>query len=362
MYSGRITEIGSVAANGSDGLVVEAPKAAGRLEVGGSFCVNGVCLSATDLDGTTVQADVSPETARRSTLDGLQSGQRVNVETPLRVGDVLDGHLVQGHVDAVGKVVKVVDERLGRRLWIRPPARVLESLVPKGSVALDGVSLTVAEIIRDRFSVALIPAPLADTTLGDLVDGARVNLEVDLVASVARRYPEQPATAVAAVIGSLPWAGALSGRLGVEKAVAQLGAGGGVIVWDPVREGEGDVVFAGADLRPEAFVFLLTQACGHTTVPCDRPRLERLEVPPMPGAGDRQGTAMHTSIDLSAGTGTGISAAGRAATPPSPCPPVQVRESRRPSAPPPFGGWRQPTPARRTFCTLATCSRWPLGR
>src|SRR3954453_11281021 len=212
MYSGRITEVGRVAANGSDGLVVEAPKAAGRLEVGGSFCVNGVCLSATELDGTTVQADVSPETARRSTLEGLQPAQRVNVETPLRVGDVLDGHLVQGHVDAVGKVVKVVDERAGRRLGSRPPARVPESLLPKGSVAVDGVSLTVAEIIRDRFSVALIPSTLAETTLGDLADGERVNLEVDLVASVARRYPEQPATALASVVGSLPWAGVLSGR------------------------------------------------------------------------------------------------------------------------------------------------------
>src|SRR3954447_26830223 len=186
MYSGRITEIGSVAANDSTGLVVEAPKAAGRLEPGGSFCVNGVCLSGTAIEGTVVGADVSEEPVRRSTLAELQAGQRVNVETPLRVGDVLDGHLVQGHVDAVGKVARIVDEKVGRRLWIRPPTRVLDALVPKGSVAVDGVSLTVAELGRGRLSVAAIPSTLADTTLAAAREADRVNLEVDLVASAAR--------------------------------------------------------------------------------------------------------------------------------------------------------------------------------
>ncbi len=101
---------------------------------------------------------------------------------------------------------------------------------------------------------------------------------------------------------------------GVEKCAAQLAAGGAVLIYDPAREAEADVVYAGARLRPEAMTFLLTAACGHTTVPCDLARLERLEIPPMPGEGDRHGTAYHVSIDLAAGTGTGVSAQDRAAT------------------------------------------------
>jgi 3,4-dihydroxy 2-butanone 4-phosphate synthase len=116
------------------------------------------------------------------------------------------------------------------------------------------------------------------------------------------------------VVGALPWAGRLDGRVGVDKAVAQLAAGGGVLVWDPELEGEGDVVFAGAAMKPAAFAFLLTQACGHTTVPCAGDILDRLEIPPMPGPGDRQGTAPHVSVDLAEGTTTGVSAADRAAT------------------------------------------------
>jgi 3,4-dihydroxy 2-butanone 4-phosphate synthase len=315
MFSGQIKEIGTiVAASRPQGLVVTAPKAAGRLERGGSLAVNGVRLSAADIDGVLVRAELSEETLRRSTLGELPAGTSVNVELPLALGDPLDGHLVQGHIDAVGKVTAVTDEPAGRRVWIRPPARAAAELMPKGSVAVDGVSVTVAEVVRDRFSVALVPATLDGSTLGRLAEGQRVNLETDLVAKVARRHPDQPATALAAVIGSLPWAGHLSGRVGVEKAVAQIAAGGAVVVWDPVHEGEGDVIFAGATLRPAAIVFLLTQACAHTTVPCDAERLDRLEIPAMPGAGDRQGTAMHTAIDLAAATGTGVSAAERAAT------------------------------------------------
>jgi 3,4-dihydroxy 2-butanone 4-phosphate synthase/3,4-dihydroxy 2-butanone 4-phosphate synthase/GTP cyclohydrolase II len=112
----------------------------------------------------------------------------------------------------------------------------------------------------------------------------------------------------------MPWAGLVTGRLGVEKVVAQIAAGGCAVVWDPDREGEGDVIAAGVALRPATMTFILTQACSHPTVPCDRPRLDRLEIPLMPGAGDRHGTAMHVSIDLAAARGTGVSAEERAAT------------------------------------------------
>jgi 3,4-dihydroxy 2-butanone 4-phosphate synthase len=115
-------------------------------------------------------------------------------------------------------------------------------------------------------------------------------------------------------LSTLPWFGEMTGAAGVEKCAAHLAAGGGVLIFDPDREAEADVVFAGAMLRPESVVFLLTRACGHTTVPCDRARLDRLEIPPMSGAGDRHGTALHVSVDLARGSGTGVSAHERAAT------------------------------------------------
>jgi len=163
MFSGRITEIGTITDAGR-GLVIEAPKTAGALSSGGSVSVNGVCLSALEVDDRVFRVQVSPETANRSTMAGLRAGARVNLEIPLRVGDRMDGHLVQGHVDAVGKVTRIHEEGSTRRVWIRPPRRFPDDIVAKGFIALDGVSVAVAEIVRDRFSVALIPITLRETT------------------------------------------------------------------------------------------------------------------------------------------------------------------------------------------------------
>jgi 3,4-dihydroxy 2-butanone 4-phosphate synthase len=316
MYSGRISEIGVVTET-APRLVIEAPKTAGPLARGGSVCVSGTRLSAVDVDPSAgrFSVEVSAETAARSTLGALPPGARVNLELPLRVGDPLDGHLVQGHTDAIGKVTRVEADRGGsRRLWVRPPKRFLDEIVAKGSVALDGVSLTVAEIAGDRFSVALIPVTLRETTLAGLEPEARVNLESDLFVKSGRDQHLLSRVIARRTLAALPWAGELTGPAGVQKCAAQLAAGGGVLINDPDREGEADVVFAGATLRPESFVFLLTEVCGHTTIPCDRARLDDLEIPPLPGAGDRHGTAYHLPVDLAAGTGTGVSAHDRAAT------------------------------------------------
>ncbi len=316
MYSGRVTEIGTVVETGP-GFVVEAAKTAASLTVGGSVSINGTCVSAAHVDDQTgrFRARISAETANRSTLGDLSPGARVNLELPLRVGDTLDGHLVQGHTDAIGKVAKVDTEPGGSvRVWIRPPKRFLDEIVAKGSVAVDGVSLTVAEVLADRFSVALIPLTLAATTLSGLRAEQRVNLESDLFVKSARGLWQSAHLVAARSLAALPWAGELTGPAGVGKCVSHLAAGGGVLIYDPDREAEADVVFAGARLRPESMAFLLTQVCGHTTVPCDRDRLDRLEIGPMPGAGDRHGTAPHVPVDLAAGTGTGVSAHDRAAT------------------------------------------------
>lgn len=313
MFTGRIDEIGEVADVNGTQIVLRAPKSAGRVKPGGSVNVAGVRLTVKDVADGQIAADLSAETRRRTTFDRCAAGDRVNIEVALALGDPLDGHLVQGHVDAVGKVAGVDVAGTARRIWIRPPDRFVSRLVAKGSIALDGASLTLAEVLRDRFSVVLIPATLRQTTLDTLALGDRVNLESDLVTRLIG-IGSAAAADVARAIGSLGWAGSISGRVGVEKAVTQLAAGGGVMVWDPDREAEADVIFAGAAISPEAFVFLLTRCCGHSTVPCAPEVLERLDIAPIPGKGDRHGTRAHIPVDLAAGAGTGVSAAERAAT------------------------------------------------
>jgi 3,4-dihydroxy 2-butanone 4-phosphate synthase len=327
MFSGRISEVGTVVEAGAR-LVIEAPKATAALSVGGSVGVNGACLSAIVVDEPAGRfaVGVSAETVARSTLGQVLAGTRVNLELPLRVGDRLDGHLVQGHTDAVGKIARVDEEPGGsRRMWIRPPRRFLDEIVAKGFVAVDGVSLTIADRLADRFSVALIPTTLRETTVADLRPEDRVNLESDLFVKAARELWRSARLIATRTLSALPWAGELTGPAAVGKCAAQLAAGGGVVIYDPQREAEAGVVFAGANLRPESVVFLLSQVCGHTTVPCDRDRLDRLEIPPMAGAGDRHGTAYHVSVDLAANPGTGVSAHERAAT---------IRRLARPDATP----------------------------
>ena len=185
MFTGRIDEIGEVAAITDAVIVVRAPKSAGRVRPGGSLNIAGARLTVEDVTEGLISASVSDETRRRTTFDRCAPGQGVNVEPVLAVGDPLDGHLVQGHVDAVGKVVGIDAAATGRRVWIRPPSRFLSRVVAKGSIAVDGASLTVAEVLRDRFSVVLIPATLRQTTLEGLAPGDRVNLESDLVARLA---------------------------------------------------------------------------------------------------------------------------------------------------------------------------------
>jgi len=308
MFTGRIEHIGTVVESTDDVLRITS-----GLDVtpGGAVCLDGVRLTAEPADPGELRVTVTAETRRRTTLDRCAAGLGMHVELPIAVGERIDGHLVQGHVEGVGKVLRVDQEPAGRRLWIKPPDRLLARLVAKSSVAIDGVSLTVAELLKDRFSVVLVPNSLQKTNLGRLVAGDRVNLESDLLVRMAR---EGHGPELLRAVARLPWAGQLSGEIGVQKVVAQIAAGGGVVVWDPTAESEGDVVFAGERFRPESMRFLLTQVWGHTTVPCAADVLQRLEIPPIPGAGDRQGTAMHVPVDLSSSSGTGVAAAERAAT------------------------------------------------
>lgn len=161
-----------------------------RLEIGASLSVNGVCLTITELDGNPPLGSVvelSPETLSRTTLGSLRRGDHVNLETALRMGDALGGHWVQGHVDGMTQVVDRRDLTDHRELAFAIPPGQEVFFVEKGSVTVDGVSLTISALTEDRFEVALIPHTLEVTTLGQLQPGDRVNLEVDVLAKYMHR-------------------------------------------------------------------------------------------------------------------------------------------------------------------------------
>ena len=187
MFTGIVLEVGTVAAFDGSRLVVEAPETGTDAAVGDSVSVGGVCLTVVQVDNERLAFDVVPETFSRTMLRGLEPGSFVNLEPSLRVGDRLGGHVVQGHVDAVGLVRSVEPEGDGRRLWIDAPDAVLGYCIEKGSIAVDGVSLTVAAFDDDGFEVALIPHTLAVTTLGRLAPGDEVNLEADVLGKVVER-------------------------------------------------------------------------------------------------------------------------------------------------------------------------------
>jgi riboflavin synthase len=159
----------------------------GELHEGDSVAVNGVCLTATSLGQGSFDAEVMNETLQRSSLQDADTGGEVNLELPLRASDRLGGHMVQGHVDGVGTVSEVVPDGFARRVTIQAPEDVLRYVVSKGSVAIDGVSLTVTECDDASFTVSLIPETLERTNLGRAQPGTRVNLEVDVLAKYVEK-------------------------------------------------------------------------------------------------------------------------------------------------------------------------------
>jgi riboflavin synthase len=164
-----------------------ATELAQSLADGDSVAVNGVCLTATEVDAGSFAADVMNETLARSSLRDAGRGAKVNLELPLRATDRLGGHVVQGHVDGVGVVESVVQDGFARTVRVRAPADVLRYVVEKGSIAVDGVSLTVAGVDAESFTVSLIPETLQRTTFGGAEPGTAVNLEVDVLAKYVEK-------------------------------------------------------------------------------------------------------------------------------------------------------------------------------
>lgn len=191
MFTGIVTATGTVRrTRGRGGVLeveIEARPIARELGVGDSVAVNGTCLTATAVRRRSFKAEVAPETLALTTLGRLGRGACVNLELPARLADRLGGHLVQGHVDGVARVVRVEDEDGSRRVWFTASDDVLRYLVHKGSVTLDGVSLTIAGVGRTSFEVVLIPHTLSVTTLASLAVGAEVNVEADVIAKYVER-------------------------------------------------------------------------------------------------------------------------------------------------------------------------------
>lgn len=187
MFTGLVQSLGRVAAvrddsHGGRHLTVREPGLAPKLTLGESVAVCGVCLTVVRSDADTFDFQVGPETVRRTTLGGLTAGDPVNLERSLRVGDPIGGHFVTGHVDCIGKILSRTKDGDWETVWFEYHPEFDDLLVIKGSVAVDGVSLTIVNVERTQFSVMLIPHTLTHTTLGQKVAGDAVNLEFDLLA------------------------------------------------------------------------------------------------------------------------------------------------------------------------------------
>jgi len=193
LFTGLIADLGSVAAverNGAGATLEIRTTLAGELAEGDSIAVNGVCLTATGIDDQGFRAEAMTETLRRSTLEELSEGSTVNLELALRAGERLGGHIVQGHVDGTGTVRAIREEGFARVLEIETDSSLERYLVEKGSVALDGVSLTVSALLEQGFAVSLIPETLKRTNLGGIGEGAQLNIEVDILAKQVERLME----------------------------------------------------------------------------------------------------------------------------------------------------------------------------
>lgn len=202
MFTGLVQEVGEIrkveprgGTAGADARMVVAFRdiERSRLELGASVAVDGVCLTVAALDGASFAADVSGETLRVTTLGGKRAGSRVNLEPSLRAGDSLGGHWVSGHVDGVAEVLGTHRDARSLQVELSAPEPLARYIARKGSVTLDGVSLTVNEVDGGKFSINLIPHTLEMTTLGALVQGARLNLEIDLLARYVERLSSIPA-------------------------------------------------------------------------------------------------------------------------------------------------------------------------
>ncbi|HEY3297306.1 MAG TPA: riboflavin synthase [Armatimonadota bacterium] len=192
MFTGLILEKGKIARispnAGGLRIVVDAPKISGMIEVGDSVSVNGSCLTAVIISPPVIEFDAVRETVVRTTISGLKPGDRVNLEPALRVGDELGGHMVLGHVDGMGSISGITESGSETRFRIQAGPGIMQYVVEKGSIAVDGISLTVADLNDDWFEVAVIPHTIENTTLAEKRTNNTVNLETDIIGKYVFKY------------------------------------------------------------------------------------------------------------------------------------------------------------------------------
>jgi len=190
MFTGIVTEVGRVISAPSGRLVIAAKETLAGIKAGGSVAVNGVCLTVTDFNQSSFAFDVMPETLKHTNLGRLKTGSEVNLERPLSLGGEVGGHLVQGHIDDVGKVISIKAEGEAVLMRFEAPPAIMRYIVPKGFIAVDGVSLTVTERDNSSFGVSLVDYTLKHTNLGSRKIGDLVNLEVDIIAKYVEQFSQ----------------------------------------------------------------------------------------------------------------------------------------------------------------------------
>ncbi len=194
MFTGLVEQLVEVVAveeiNPGRRLTLDVGSMASECQIGDSVALNGCCLTVVEVEGTNLAFEAGPETLERTNLGELKSGSMVNVERALQLGDRLGGHMVTGHIDATGSLVERTEDGEWSTCWFEVPHELTRQMASKGSITIDGVSLTLVDVTSDRFSVMLIPHTLEVTSLGRLKAGARVNLETDVLAKYVQRQLE----------------------------------------------------------------------------------------------------------------------------------------------------------------------------
>lgn len=321
MFSGIVEEVGVVTAltrRAADALrmTIGARTVLAGAGVGASIAVDGVCQTVIAIDDRTFTIDSVGATLRKTTLGSFAIGRRVNLERPLAFGTRVDGHLVQGHVNDTATVTRW--EQLGAARWleVRLPPVLLPYVVPEGSIAIDGVSLTVAGLQDDRAGFSIIPHTARATALTDRKVGEPVNVEIDVIAKYVERLAGAHRAAAVDDGADRDGGGPVPAMASVAEAAQAIAGGRMVLMIDDVdRENEGDLVAAAALITPRIVTHMLRQASGVLCAAITAERAERLELAPMsPVNTALHGTRFTVSIDAVRGTTTGESAHDRAAT------------------------------------------------
>ena len=192
MFTGIVEEVGKITVLGTGTLTIQAKKVLEGLQIGDSIAVNGICLTVTGFDTASFGVDVMPETVRRTSFAALKKGSLVNLERALTLSSRLGGHIVSGHIDGVGRIVSLQDEGNAILLKTETSAQILHYIIEKGSVTLDGISLTVAAVDEHSFTVSLIPHTRAVTALKDKKTGDLLNIENDIIGKYVERFVTSP--------------------------------------------------------------------------------------------------------------------------------------------------------------------------